>query len=63
MFEPKWYNTELKDIQASIFKDFLHSHGIRFEASGCYNLIHFEIFITNQHDLNSIECFLILLPD
>ena len=63
MFSTKWYNVELKETQACIFKDFLHNHGIRFESSGCYNLIHFEIFITNQYDLNSIECFLISLPD
>lgn len=63
MFNAKWYNIELDDIRAVLLKDFLCNHGIRFESSGCYNLVHFEIFITNQFDLNSVECFLILLPN
>ena len=63
MFKAGWYNTELKNIQSQLFKDFLHDNGYRFEASGCYNLIHFEVFVTTEKDFNKISDFLFFLPD
>ena len=63
MFNPKWYNTELSVISAEIFKDFLRDHSIRFESSGCFNLIHFEIFVPSEKIFNLINDFLLFLPE
>lgn len=63
MFRARWFNIELNIISAAIFKDFLRYCGYRFESSGCYDLIHFEIFITSEKDFQRISEFLIFLPD
>jgi len=63
MFTPKWYNIELKLLSAEVLKEYLRNNGIRFESSGCFDLIHFEIFVTSQQIFDSIERFLIFLPD
>lgn len=63
MFKARWFNIELNKISSVIFKDFLRYSGFRFESSGCYDLIHFEIFITSQKDFDKISNFLIFLPD
>ena len=58
----KWYNVELQLISAELLKDFLHENGIRFETSGCYNLVHFEICIYDEKQIDSINSFLYFLP-
>ena len=63
MFKARWFNIELNKIQSAIFKDFLRYHGFRFEPSACYDLIHFEIFITTQKEFDLISEFLIFLPE
>ena len=63
IFVPKWYNTELPLIHAELLQDFLYDTGIKFEKSACYNLYHFEIFVTSQKILDSINDFLRFLPD
>ena len=58
----KWYIVELSPITAELFKDFLRDNSIRFESSGCYNLVHFQIFIKDEKDYNSCENYLRFLP-
>lgn len=41
-----WYNIELSKEETPIFREYLRKHNILFEASECYNLIHFECFMT-----------------
>lgn len=53
----KWYNIELKQNESNLLKDFLKEYGIKFESSGCYNLVHFEIF-ASQSQVNMINSFL-----
>ena len=48
----KWVNVELETNEADAFGSYLKENGFRYERSGCYNLIHFEIFATsNEVDL------------
>ena len=63
MFTARWFNIELNKIQAAIFKDVLRYNGYRYEPSSCYDLIHFEIFITSEKDFQRISEFLVFLPD
>ena len=62
MFEAKWYNIELKLLQATLLSELLKSKGFRYETSGCFNLVHFEIFITTFKEFNDIEYFLLHMP-
>ena len=43
-----WYSVELTLDNAEIFREYLHKNGIKFEPSGCYNLVHFECYMTND---------------
>ena len=63
MFTAKWYNIELKLLSAEVLKEYLRNNGIRFETSGCFDLVHFEIFVTSEKIFDSIERFLVFLPD
>ena len=63
MFKARWFNIELKKLSSLIFKDFLRYNGYRYESSECYDLIHFEIFITSEKDFEKISNFLVFLPD
>ena len=59
-----WFSVELKNIfSAEILKDFLRNEGVKFEPSGCFNLIHFEIFVPDEKTYNLINDFLLFLPD
>ena len=53
----KYYNIELTQTEAAAFKQFLHNAGIIFETSGCYNLVHFEIY-ASQKQVSMINSFL-----
>lgn len=43
MNERKWYSVELNQKEAEKFKEYLENAIIKFEISGCFELIHFEI--------------------
>ena len=45
---PKWVNCELSQKEAEAFSAFLKKHGFKYEASSCYNLVHFEIFLNKE---------------
>lgn len=62
MIFQKWFSVELSTITAALFKVFLRDNGIRFESSGCYNLVHFQIFIKDEKDYNACNSFLEFLP-
>lgn len=62
MFTAKWYNVELNKISAELLKDYLRDNGIKFDSSGCYNLVHIEMFIASQEMFEKINSFLAFLP-
>lgn len=41
-------NTELSKRDADMFKKFLKSHNIKYEASEAFNLIHFECYVSDE---------------
>lgn len=41
----KWFNVELNERDAVKMKVFLTERGIKFETSGCFELVHFEILL------------------
>lgn len=43
-----WYSVELTLDNAEIFREYLVKAGIKYEPSGCYNLVHFECYMTND---------------
>lgn len=43
MTDRKWYRVELNREDADKLRRFLKENKIYYEASGCWNLIHFEI--------------------
>ena len=54
-----WYGTtELTRDEADLFRHFLKANGIRYEASECYNLIHFTIPIDSDATEMAIAEFL-----
>ena len=60
----KYFSVELRNIfSVELLKDFLRNEGIKFEPSGCFNLVHFEIFIPDEKTYNKINDFLLFLPD
>ena len=61
-FIPKWYSVELNPISAEIVKDFLRENDVKFESSGCYNLVHIEMFIVSQEMHDRIDNYLVFLP-
>lgn len=59
-----WFSVEIGNIfSVETLKDFLRDEGIRFESSGCFNLVHFEIFVPNEKVYNLINDFLMFLPE
>ena len=62
MFIQKWYNVELNPISAELLKDFLRDNGVKFDSSGCYNLVHLEMFIVSQEMYDRINNYLTFLP-
>lgn len=45
--ERRWMNVELDRETAPKFAGFLVMQGYKFESSGCYNLVHFEIYVND----------------
>lgn len=53
----QWKNVELTVEDAEKFRIFLHSENIKFESSGCFNMVHFECFV-NGYETHKINEFL-----
>lgn len=43
-----WYSVELTLDNAEIFREYLVNAGIKYEPSSCYNLVHFECYMTKE---------------
>lgn len=41
----RWYSVELEPKYAEEFRRFLQDKRITYDSSGCYNLVHFEVYI------------------
>jgi hypothetical protein len=54
----KYYSVELSQQEALLFKAFLLGMSVRFEASGCYGLTHFEVLFENGVDFEKASLFL-----
>lgn len=52
-----WKSVELEKAKADKLRKFLKGKGIRYEASECYNLIHFEI-LCNGDEVKEINAVL-----
>lgn len=52
-----FYSVELNKHDAEKFKAFLKLHGIYFEPSECYNLIHFEVK-ADKEEVEKVNSFL-----
>lgn len=48
MTERKWWNCEVDKDAAEKYKRYFREHGIYFEPSECYNLIHIEFKISDD---------------
>lgn len=54
----KWYNVELKMNDAERLQQYLYDNNIKHEISGCFNMVHIEIFITDSYDYKIVAEFL-----
>ena len=46
----KWFNVELNERDSVKMKEFLAEKGIKFETSGCFELVHFEILLEKDSE-------------
>lgn len=53
----KWYNCELNREEYEKFRVFLKENGIKYEPSGCGNLVHVEMYM-DQYEYEITENFL-----
>lgn len=53
----KWLNTEVTKEEAEMLKDFLKDNEIEYEASECYDMVHFEINV-NEYEKEAINEFI-----
>lgn len=53
----KWYNVELKKDLANKVKAFCIDNNITIECSGCYDLIHIEVYCDNV-EVEKINSFI-----
>lgn len=42
----KWWNIDLSESDSIKFRQYLLDNNYKFETSGCFELVHFEIFLT-----------------
>lgn len=59
MKNAKWRSIELNKHDAVKFKEHLYKTNLKFETSGCFELVHFEVFATSEEadKLNSyLDC-------
>ncbi len=52
-----WKKVELNKADAEIFRKYLKTNGFYYEPSGCFNLIHFEIYV-DENEAKTISNFL-----
>lgn len=58
-YEPYWVNYKTSEMDiAELLKDYLTDECYTFEISGCFNCIHFRIFLGDEGDLEQIDGFL-----
>lgn len=43
-----WMNVELERETAERFGAFLKANGYKYESSGCFNLVHFEVYVDDE---------------
>lgn len=61
MFVAKWYNVDLPYFthemmrRVDAFRSWLYDAGIKFETSGNFDMIHFEIFVKFENEYNNIN--------
>ncbi len=48
MKNARWRSTELNERDAVKFKEHLYKTGLKFETSGCFELVHFEVLATQK---------------
>lgn len=60
MYYRRWMNVELTPEDADKNREFLRENKIKFESSGCYNLVHFEVYV-NEEELELCDAFLATL--
>lgn len=55
MKNAKWRSIELNGRDAVKFKEHLYKTNLKFETSGCFELVHFEVLATSEEadELNS----------
>lgn len=46
--ERAWFGSEMSKELAENFKQYLRGNNIKFEPSECYDLVHFECFMTEE---------------
>lgn len=52
-----WLNTEVTKKEAEILKEFLDENDIEYETSEAYDLIHFEINVS-EYEKNAVNDFI-----
>ena len=52
-----WLNCELSKTEWEKLRVFLKQNGIKYEASGCYTLVHIEVFV-NDTERDMIDQFI-----
>lgn len=45
-----WFNVELNERDAVKMKEFLAEKGIKFDTSGCFELVHLEILLEKDSE-------------
>jgi len=55
--ERKWLNTELLPGDADKLRRYLIDNGYKFETSGCFNHVHFEILLS-ETEADAVNRFL-----
>mgnify|MGYP006956014296 CR=1 FL=1 len=48
MKNAKWRSIELNEHDAVKFKEHLYKTNLKFETSGCFELVHFEVLTTPE---------------
>ena len=61
MFVAKWYNIDIPYFthemmrRVDTFRSWLYDAGIKFETSGNFDMVHFEIFVKSQNEHDNIN--------
>lgn len=58
-FERKWCTYETSDLDiAELLHDYLTDELIKHETSGCFNCIHFHIYIDDLNEFEQVNGFI-----